>query len=288
MPKVPKDFVTTMMGLMRAQPWLAEKASSLAETLEECESEEQQTLLLEMLSRFSYLSETEYSQGLTTMARHLFIDNHLKPSKTQLYGMQMSRDTDSSNEVAYRMRRIIARDIDDGIKHFATMNRIPEVRLEERPSIVIVDEFIGSGHTAIIRLEHLFQRAKDTGQEVDPERVYLCFLAGMDFALERVREKFPVNVYCYKELKKGIDGYYQGELKEKAYSAMESLTKSLCNPCPITEEELKPLGYGDAEALYYREEGNPPNNNFPIFWWRYRKAKGDSYTKRSPLLRRAV
>ena len=288
MSKVHKDFVDSLMKVLKTQPWLAERASSVAETLEECETEEQQTLLLDMLSRFSYLNETEYTRGLKAMSYHLFTEKQLSPAETQLYGMQMSRDTDSSNEVAYRMRGIITREVGDGIKDFATMNKIPEIRLDERPNIVIVDEFIGSGHTAIIRLEHLFERAKVVGDEVDPNRVHLCFLAGMDFALERVREKYPVDVYCFLELKKGIDGFYQGEQKERAYRSLEMLTEDLCDPCPLTHEELKPLGYGEAEALYYREEGNPPNNNFPIFWWRCRKGKDDSFTERNPLLRRAV
>ncbi|MGK0525195.1 MAG: hypothetical protein ACI92N_002841 [Pseudomonadales bacterium] len=288
MSKVSKDLVSSIMKLLTSQPWLAEKISSVSETLEECDTEEQQKLLLDMLSRFSYIDQVEYTRGLKSMVNHLFSENGLKPSETQLYGLQMSRDTDSSNEVAYRVRGIISREIASGTKHFSTMNRIPEISLEERPFIVIVDEFVGSGQTAKIRLEHLFQRAKAKGMELDPKKIYLCYLAGMNFAIEQLRKEFPINFYCYLELKRGIEAFYEGALKNKAYSQMQLLENNLCDPCPETDEPLPYLGYGSAEALYYREEGNPPNSNFPVFWWSCRKGKGGDRVERNTLLRRSM
>jgi hypothetical protein len=287
MGKVSTELVTSMMKLTVGQPWLKDKIVKVAEVLEECDTEDQQKLVLEMLYKFSYIDEAEYTNGLTSMVDYLFEKCGIKPSETQLYGLQISRDTDSSNEVAYRVRSITGRNIGSGIKVFGTMNRIPEIPLQERPYIVLVDEFIGSGQTARIRLAHLFQRAKEQKITLDPSKIYLCYLAGMDFALNNLRAEFSINIYCYLELKKGIASHYKGELKDKAYKDMKLLEGSLSDPCPETKLHLPSLGYGGAEALYYREEGNPPNSNFPFFWWSYRKTHNGSDVIRAALIRRA-
>lgn len=288
MSKVSKDLTTAMMKLTSSQPWLFDKVTSVVEIMEECETQEQQKLLLDMLHRFSYMDEGEYSLGLKSIVTYLFGDCGLKPSETQLYGLQIARDTDSSNEVAYRIRTKVNREIGGGLEHFSTMNRIPEISISERPSLVLVDEFIGSGKTADIRLAHLFNRSKDLHLELDPSNVYLCYLAGMRSALEFVRNSYPVNVFCYRELEKGIEGYYHGDSRTDAYSNMHQLETNLCDPCPESHDPLPYLGYGSAESLYYREEGNPPNSNFPIFWWNYRKTEKGDAAKRSVLFRRAV
>lgn len=287
MTKISKELVTSIMKLAETQPWVTDRISNVSDMLDECEDECQQQLLLDMLSRFSYVDEKGYTNGLKDIVDYLFNQEKLTPSKTQVYGLQIARATDSSNEVVYRIRSLITKVAGSGIEAFSTMNRIPETSLSDRPYIVIVDEFLGSGQTAKTRLNYLCHQFKQKGYTLSTENIYLCYLAGMSEAIIELRTEFKINIYCHIELKKGIDSYYQGDNKACAYSNMDKLEEALSNPCPQTEEDLPKLGYGNAEALYFREEGNPPNSNFPIFWWRFRNTTDAKHIARNPVLVRS-
>ena len=55
---------------------------------------------------------------------------------------------------------------------------------------------------------------------------------------------------------------------EDAIKNMLALEGKLATQINETQLCDHSLGYGNAESLFAIQGANPPNNNFPIFWWK--------------------
>jgi hypothetical protein len=285
--KLDKELVRKIWTLSEKQPWLKSKVEEVLALVDECDSVLEQDLLLGLLERFHYIGRESYKAGLKAIANYLFDSLAIHANEAQFYAMQIGSDPDSSSEVMYRLETLISGDYDVTIFSKQTMSRIPLCSLAERPHIVIVDEFIGSGQTFRARMQHLKDRAKSVGIVFDWHNVHFCYLAGMKHALAEMRAEFDVDIFCAYELDKGIEGYFSSGEVASAYETMARLESTLVNPCPDSKDTLPALGYNGAEALYHRDQGNTPNSVFPVFWWKYR-VDLEQPLRRNTLLRRRV
>lgn len=279
------EIIGYTMRLLRHQPWLTELENELVALFSDCENMAQMKLLCGLLERFHYSTSSEFTEGLNAIAQYLFSDNLLEPSQSQMYGLEHSREADSAHEIVYRFKSIVAKKYGQGLNLTATLNQAPKFSVDERPNIILVDEFIGSGQSANTAVSQLLAKVKRQG--FSPDRIYLCYVVGMKLAVDRIRGSYGINVYCHKVLSKGISDYYQGAHKVAALQNMRKLERKLADPCPYTQATMPSLGYNAAETLYAREDGNPPNNNFPVLWWPAAKRGNSGFIDRKTLLVRA-
>ena len=132
----------------------------------------------------------------------------------------------------------------------------------------MVDEFIGTGKTIKNRINDLEKRIqqvrKDKGAQFT-ERIVVCTLAAMDHAILELRRE-GIEVHAALEMPAGVSGRFRTCEAKRRCQIMQSIEGYL------DQSRMKPfpsLGYGQAEALFYARNGNPPNSNFPIFWWKH-------------------
>lgn len=120
--------------------------------------------------------------------------------------------------------------------------------------VVLVDDFIGTGDTAIGAIEYA---RKCLPKDFPTDHIKLMSIAAMEMGIEKI-SKLGINVYTHYLINKGITDKYKGESLEKAIGLMTSIESKL---------KVKPkfhFGYKQSEALI--SMCRCPNNTFPVYW----------------------
>ena len=143
-------------------------------------------------------------------------------------------------------------------------NRVHKYITEEVTKIVLIDEFIGTGKTVLNRMNLINQNLKQSKKKISKIQFIVRTFAATEQGLS-VLKSFGVDAKCILTIKKGISDFYKPKDVIKNLELMKNIESSLADS--YFDVNLPSLGYGQCEALYYREEGNIPNNVFPIFWW---------------------
>ncbi|HHA1726784.1 TPA: hypothetical protein ACOEB2_002957 [Enterobacter cloacae] len=262
-----KSIFDIVFKLHKKQPWLAEKHDEVSTLLfEDCKDDNQQDLIIELLDRFIYLDDSKFNDALTTLCDEIVTDPSLESDQTQIVSFSADNSPDSGQYILYALKpRLEKREWRNHISvnrygaSFKEFNRHGGVHKK----IVLVDEFIGSGQSAIGRfneLRRIYER-----QGIVDIYIKIFVIAASTVGLEKLRqENIPVT-YIY-EIKRGISDFYDNkEKKENLLTIMDILEKTLSQN--YKGRDLPKNGYGETESLYARSEGNTPNSVFPIFWW---------------------
>lgn len=273
-----KTDYNSLLMLVKDHEWLLKKHNELSSLLTFCKDKTELDLIYDLLNRFFFLYQKEMGRCWQQMADQIFKVWKLDQNDTQIVAMNIGDDADSSQAVLQMLkvpiRQLINKratyknTIDASIKHVAN-----------KPCLVIVDEFIGSGDTVKNNIGYLEQRLEEEqiSSEVKSKvRIYICVVAAMEHSLPNF-EKLVDDVFAVHYLKKGISGYYEfPQLSRKLDTMLQMESRLEYSPDSI----YFPFGYKKSEALYGTDEWNAVNNLFPIFWWD--KLKGGK--RRTPLL----
>lgn len=149
----------------------------------------------------------------------------------------------------------------------------------ELKNVVLIDDFIGTGRTAVNTYNQVQKEIANSGFEID---LYVLTLGGMNFGLRHLYKKTNArykNLYTQSKGSDGIESKKEKRYMKKIIFRMETiLSKGNIN---LKLEDHR-LGWGQSEAAYNVSRFNIPNNNYPIFWWnRYRNEE-----KRKPIFNR--
>ena len=120
--------------------------------------------------------------------------------------------------------------------------------------IILIDDFIGSGETAISAINHLTEGFPETIKK----KIIVQSLVGQSEGIERIKE-LGICVICAIVRNKGISDYYSNEQIEYKLKTMNDMEEKI-----KVKEELH-LGYAKSEALVTLLR--TPNNTFPVFWY---------------------
>lgn len=271
-----KEQFERIRRLLEYQPWLEYRQKELMNLLfSECQSKIQQETVSDLIQSFTYLSDMKYNEAISKIANYISKTDGAKAENTIVSAMAIGSGMDSSQEINYRLKNAFEKIPWRGVTllnrcdHIEkTINRINQGSSREITKIFIVDEFIGSGKT----VKNRFELIKRFGGDIKVEFVVIC---ATKHSLDFLRT-LEVGVHAIFSIEKGISDKYSvidvcdrlGAMKE-----LESILSSSFNG-----RNMPSLGYGEAESLYFRENGNTPNSVFPIFWWKFLKDEQERIT----------
>lgn len=119
--------------------------------------------------------------------------------------------------------------------------------------IVMVDDYIGSGQTALETLDAL-QLVK----KYNKDKIFILSLVGQEDGLNKIRSAGYKNVFCSIVRKKGITDAYASPQRDEHLRVMEGIENRM-----DVKFDFK-FGIGASEGLVSMLK--TPNNTFPVFW----------------------
>lgn len=235
-----------------------EKYKVLLDNLED----DEQSLILELTDRFIHIKNRDYDTAILPAIRSLLDSN---PDVTQYYVLPALSKEDrgktckSSNNVQYLFSGDYFEDElnCEGVNFQVVKDinvlkkRIKPLKPHER--ILFVDDFIGSGDTAIDSAEEF----KDS--PFGKDSIIFLSIVAHNMGVEILKENNHTVFYSIL-VSKGITNYYEGDLLNRNIDIMQRIEDRI-KPS-VTPE--KRFGHKHCEALVSMHR--IPNNTFPIYW----------------------
>lgn len=280
-----KEVFETVFTLSNKHPWLSLNSDGLMSLLyEDCKSEEEKELVIQLISDFYYMTEKKYKENIIKIADNII--NLCLPNETVIYATAGNRETDSSQAIVYDLRTILAKKGGNswqGAKIFSAMSKSVLYGLDPEiiKNIYIIDEFNGSGKTILSRYKKICSDIRSLKKEPEEYNIQVIYITSIECAHKYV-ESEGINLTSLNILKKGITFNDNIKNKDKAIELIKKISLALSPE--FKTETMYPLGYNNSEGLYYREDGNVPNSVFSIFWWPEYK----SLKERNSLIVRAI
>jgi len=267
--KIDAKLFRAVFQLVSARPWLEQRDEAVIEMLNDCETDRQQALVLNLLERFKFSNSSDLGASAKSIAEHITVVWALTPLTTAIVAIADRNESDGSHFLLKALAQKFSRE--DGwsdVNFFGHITSVADLDVNFT-NIVLVDDFIGTGKKITRKVK--WAREILQAQPI-VRRLYICSMAGMNFS-KPLLNGLNIEYFCTTWLSKGIADFYTGEQLTAAIEDMTALEKTL--------KELGSdyrFGYKKSEAMYYHEPYNVSNNVFPLFWWgksdqrRFRKA----------------
>ncbi len=261
--------------LYYAQNWLVMIEPKVTELIDLCSTDEEKVLLFDLLKNFEFVDYGKFQTLLEMMAMRICQELNLDVNTTQITTTAFDNEPDSSQMLLQTLKSKFPK---LGFNKVRTRSKGMDTikYIDECPTIVMVEEFSGTGNTIISRYNNLQQNAQSKLNQIGSDkelRIIVCLMVAMNRAAQKIRDA-GIEVYVEKELCAGITQRYpEGEAEEKVV-LMRSIEAKLDQE---KMDAFPTLGYGSAEALYSLQNSNAPNNNFPVLWWRH-LSDGSAFT----------
>lgn len=224
------------------------------ETLVKFDEEEQQ-FILDLTKRFKKIGVEKYQPIFEKLANQIQCDYSdaeiilapclpesdlgiMKSARMVLYSMQ-------STSYTYDLSRC-------WIEKDDIANKANYVK--ENTVIVLSDDFIGTGETALGALDYVH---KVLGDKISNDRIKVLAIAVQQVGKQALND-IGIQVYSEYIFDKGISDYYHADALVDAIAKMESIESK------IRVREGFHFGYGQSEALVCM--ARCPNNTFPVYW----------------------
>lgn len=269
------DSFQRALRLVEKQPWLASKNERFNELLSFCSHPGERDLVLDIVERYTYISGRDLTRSLEQIAAKITNDWKCGPQNSVVVAMDRGRHADSSAAIAWFLKPILGDLADWETNQFYKALGEAASEVAEGGNIVIVDEFVGTGQTLRGALVWLSDKLKEQNKTAT---LYVATVAAMEVSREKdlsLAKDFFSTIW----LKKSIHDHYPPENILSLEGLMLGLEDRLLKKDGYMKLSKYSLGYKKSQAAYFFENGNPPNNNFPIFWWK-RLADG---SRRRPL-----
>ncbi|WP_158703141.1 phosphoribosyltransferase-like protein [Pseudomonas chlororaphis] len=276
-----KEHLNFVLDILRNQPWLGEKTEELKHILySECPCDASRNLVSELVNRFLYISREKNYELLTSLAQEIVSEYSTREKTTLIAALGVSSGVDSSQYVAYSLKPLLAqKKFRDHILINDSSAAYRKGKATGHNQIVLVDEFVGSGQTVISQVKSI--RAQFKGNSESDHTISVKVLVSTEAGIKNVVDA-GIPITAQKIIKKGIDDYYPSKDATNLKDLMRTIEGNLSKD--YNGRAMPSLGYNEAQATYYRQDGNTPNSVFPIFWWAFDKNGLD----RSVLIIRAM
>ena len=133
--------------------------------------------------------------------------------------------------------------------------KVPQYSITEKTSIVLVDDFVGTGDTAIAAVDFIHELIPSLK---DNSRIIVFCIVALHEGIERLKGE---GIMCYYAIErgKGITEEMKSEDRDESVFIMQGIERRLKR----LKDEYR-FGYKGSEALVCLERC--PNNTFPIYW----------------------
>ena len=269
MEPINREQFRLIFELSQKQPWIAERYPELENLLwNECDSKEKRELLLDLITRFHYVSMDKYAELVQHLVEEITSEQSISEESTQVVAMAADSTPDSSQYLLYDMKQFFEKKKWRKYKQVNTFGNAYKAYKanNDLKNIVLIDEFVGSGKTVISRVKEL-QRVFSQ-QKINDIKIYVKVIVATEQGIKNIKNE-EINITSLITLKKGISDHYPDRIMNEKLSLMSELESILSRS--YNNRDLPEFGYGKAECLYSRENGNTPNSVFPIFWWPFLK-----------------
>jgi len=258
-----RELFGTIFELSARQPWLLRRSKELYDTVVLCENEDQKNLLVNLISRFHFRSAQNHLEDLRILARKIAVDWNCSPENTTLVALEDRECADSSAMLVQQMKGPLAEHGSWKTRNF--IGRLGDVvgRAKDGSNIVIVDDFCGSGTSISKKVTWLTNNLNKVGKSAS---IRVAVGTSMEQSQDLITP-LVVDFYSVHWLRKGLNGHFKDQELAEAIANMEAIENKLSDRNGAKKIEDFSFGWKRSEALFYLEGGNPPNNNFPIFWW---------------------
>ncbi len=261
-----KEQFNFVLNIVRAQPWLGDKIDELEHVLfSECQCDASRQLISEIIDKFLYVNRENNYLLIESLASEIINEYSDRESTTLITAMGTGSATDSSQLIAYTLKPIMEK---KKWRRHAIINDFGAVYKQYKRTghnhIVLIDEFVGSGQTVLGRVGSIHTQLKNAG--VLDYSISVKVLVSTELGYGVVTSA-GIEMSAQKLIKKGIDDYYSLEDAAQYRDLMRAIEGNLSTE--YEGREMPSLGYNDAQAAYYREDGNTPNSVFPVFWWAF-------------------
>lgn len=258
--RLSRAMFTKVLEMTINQPWLMEKQNPLIDLIDECEGDEQQQLVFELLERFTYLEAPDFHQAIQGIADYIQVTLGLGPDDAAISASDNGKYADSSQFVAYSLKAGAKWNAPNWSTNSFVANLTHLVASAEKGNLVLVDEFVGTGETAEKKVSWLRNELAKSGAT---PKIYFGVVAAMEAGLERIRPTVD-GVFAAHLLTRGISDFYPTGEIEQRLNAMLALEQQLGPETRRGTLKRHSLGYKKSESLYSRANGNTPNNVFPV------------------------
>ncbi|MED0666650.1 phosphoribosyltransferase [Bacillus badius] len=223
---------------------------------------EQQEFLIDLTYHYQKIEFNEYNTLICNILQKLNSEMKNFMNLTNLYVMPLLPEEDknkikSSTLVAYLFQTPQIKYMSDlskkkfKVRSELTKKELNKVNESPNSMLLLVDDFIGTGETAMAAYKYY----RDMG--IKHEKIVIISLVSLYTGFNLVKEN-NIEIFSGKILKKAISDYYsEDELKLKL-SLMQSIEDIIGSHADYK------LGYKGSEALVTLIR--TPNNTFPVYW----------------------
>ena len=242
--------------------WLEAETQGLYELWNLTDTETQKSLVEKLIENFIFI-DSKYLKKITEGIRnHIVLNWGLQSRGTRISAICDNSNPDGSQAILQFLKDKFAGE--KGWTDANFVNSLPVVANNCRngQTIILIDDFIGTGNTIIRKLNYLKNTLKARAK--NKVTIKIVTAAAMKFSKE-VLDKQDVEHYSHLWLDKGISEIYRDPELHEAVTSMEAMEKKLGQKW--NGKYLPKFGYQKSESLIAIDGFNIPNNVFPVFWW---------------------
>lgn len=236
----------------------------------------EQRLVIELTRRFTDISGNEYLQLIIKLLNRIYeeIDDIFSLS-TKFYILPLVAPQDFNRTKSSRFVWYYFRDeqvrynplfVGKRIVYCDVENSSWVSKLKTDEMVVLVDDYIGSGETAVAAITWIVDSFK-----IDPRKIVVLSIAAQELGIKHILQETGVVTYSYYRFTRGISDFYSGDQRDDYLTTMSGIEDKL------KVDSKNRLGYNQSEALISLIR--TPNNTFPVFW------KTNNKSKPAPFLR---
>lgn len=221
-------------------------------------------MVIRLLERTRYVGGDEYFDTVSSLKDHVEGCWLLKPGDTVFVAAGSKSYTDSSQEVLNQIKSCAWSDPGWTRSKFLVSYNAAATAVPRDGTIVIVDDFIGSGGSIFKTLAWFMAERHVLCKPFNMKVISVAACSGGLNALRAAGHQVHSEII----VQKGLSDNLSGAALTQAISLMNDLEDKLANLLRKRKSlDDYRFGWGRQEAVYLRKGGNTPNNVFPILWW---------------------